>query len=409
MFQKLVSHNDDLRRLVEKGYAVGFDSNYLVVRDIPYLDANGQCAIGAIVTKVIFATKEHITPDDHQIFFAGGIPYNINGTPIANLGGGPTQLALSPECSDVIVQRSFSNKPKVNGRVEGKFNDFFEKIESYVGIISGPAIEKHGVTPFTYRISEGISDSVFNFHDTLTSRAEITDLAGKLKDDNVAIIGLGGTGSYLLDFMIKTPVKSIRAFDAKAFRVHNGFRSPGRIEETEFGKSKAEVYQARYQEFRSGLTINDKYVDLSSGEDLDNVTFAFVCVDNGSARSDIVDLLISKKIPFIDVGMGLKRKGEPLGGMLRVTYFPTDRALEMRNMGLCDLSGSPDDIYKTNIQTGELNSINAALAILKFKQIRGFYIQDNPWYHLLFEVGDMKIVVNDFNDEHDEEDENHED
>jgi tRNA A37 threonylcarbamoyladenosine dehydratase len=48
-------------------------------------------------------------------------------------------------------------------------------------------------------------DSVFKLHDTLTSRAEIGDLAAVFKDEVVAIIGLGGTGSYLLDFMAKTP------------------------------------------------------------------------------------------------------------------------------------------------------------------------------------------------------------
>jgi hypothetical protein len=36
MYQKLLSHNKDLCKLVDKGYAVDFDSNYLIVRDIPY-------------------------------------------------------------------------------------------------------------------------------------------------------------------------------------------------------------------------------------------------------------------------------------------------------------------------------------------------------------------------------------
>ncbi len=35
MFQKLVSRNEDLKKLVDRGYALSFDSGYLVVRDIP--------------------------------------------------------------------------------------------------------------------------------------------------------------------------------------------------------------------------------------------------------------------------------------------------------------------------------------------------------------------------------------
>ena len=42
MLTKLASHNADIQRLVDKGYAVRIDGPHLVVRDIPYLDANRQ-------------------------------------------------------------------------------------------------------------------------------------------------------------------------------------------------------------------------------------------------------------------------------------------------------------------------------------------------------------------------------
>jgi len=204
----------------------------------------------------------------------------------------------------VVVQRSFSNKP----RSSGKFQDFFEKIENYVGIISGPAIELHGANPYTFRIvTDTMPDLIFKFHDTLTSRAEITDLSAKFNNDVVAVIGLGGTGAYVLDLIAKTPVLEIRAFNLDSFHVHNAFRSPGRLDETELGKSKAEVYGARYNNFRHGLSVTSKFLDESCCEELNGVTFAFVCVDKGSSRAGIFKLLISMGIPFIDVGMGLNR------------------------------------------------------------------------------------------------------
>ncbi len=70
MFQKLVSRNPDLGRLVERGYAVAFDSNCLVVRDIPYLDQQGVLKTGAIVAKLVFVDEEQVQQDDHQIYFA---------------------------------------------------------------------------------------------------------------------------------------------------------------------------------------------------------------------------------------------------------------------------------------------------------------------------------------------------
>lgn len=389
MFHQLVSHNNDIRCLVEKGYSVAFDSNYLVIRDIPYLDSERKLQIGAIVAKLEFIDQDRVTQTDHQICFAGSVPHGQDGTPIPNLGGGPTQLALSEASKDVVVQRSFSNKPIATG----KFQDFFEKIESYVAIISGPAMALHGASPYTFRaVKEVVSDSVFKFHDTLTSRAEITDLSAKFKDDVIAVIGLGGTGAYVLDFMTKTPVREIRAFDPDPFHVHNAFRSPGRVEASELGNTKADVYLSRYSNFRKGLSVYPKFIDASCSDDLNGVTFAFVCVDKGSSRAEAFDLLISKDIAFIDVGMGLNRKKGPLNGMLRMTYYSAEQGQKVRDMGLAEVVDSPQDMYRANIQISELNALNACLAVIKFKQLRGFYSEELPYYNLLFEIGDLKIA-----------------
>ncbi|MGE0536187.1 MAG: ThiF family adenylyltransferase [Pirellulales bacterium] len=389
MFQRLVSHNDDLRRLVDKGYALALDPNeYLVVRDIPYLDDQGNLHIGAIVMKFVDAGEDRIVQDDHQIYFAGGIPHGLDGQPIPNLAGGPTTLPLSVASPDVKVERSFSNKPKGTG----KFTDLFHKVESYVAIIAGPAMEKHGANPLTFRVVESAPNhSPFKVRDTLTSRAEIGDLAARFNDDVVAVIGLGGTGGFLLDLLVKTPVREVRGFDADDYYVHNAFRSPGKLDLGEIGQGKAEVYQARYDNFRTGLTIRHKLIDPSCADDLRGVTFAFVSVDKGSARAGVFELLIALGIPFIDVGMGLDRRRGPLNGMLRVTYYPPERARELRDKGLAELVDRPDDLYLSNIQIGELNALNACLAILRFKQLRGFYHEEHPYCHMLFGVGDLSL------------------
>lgn len=389
MFQKLVNHNKDIRQLVEKGYAVAFDNGHLVVRDIPYLDNNRELQIGALVSKLDFIDQNHVKQTDHQVFFAGSVPHGLDSKPIPNLGGGQATLALSEKCKDITVQRSFSNKPKKTG----KFEDFFDKIESYVRIISGPAIELHDVNPLTYRtVLDVAQGAVFKFHDTLTSRAEITDLSNKFKDDIVAVIGAGGTGAYVLDFLVKTPVQEIRIFDLDPFHVHNAFRSPGQVQHEEFDKPKSEVYLSRYQHFRNGIKAIPKYVDLSCSEEMKDVTFAFVCVDKGTSRAGVFDLLITNKIPFIDVGMGLNRKHGPIGGMVRMTYYSVEDAQEVRDMKLSPLTDNEEDVYKTNIQIAELNAMNACLAVIKFKQLRGFYYEEKPIYNSIFKIDDLGIA-----------------
>jgi len=389
MFQKLVSRNPDLARLVERGYAVAFDSNCLVVRDIPYLDEHGELQWGAIVAKLVFLDEESVAQDDHQVYFAGTHPHQIDGTRIGNLGGGAATIQLSKASDDVAVQRSFSNKPVPAGR----FENFFDKIESYVSIISGPAIELYGANPFTFRVSEAFeADPIFKFQDTLTSRAQISDLNDGFAGETVAVIGLGGTGAYLLDLLVKTQVPTIRAFDGDGYHVHTAFRSPGRLTPDELNIPKANVYGSRYDNFRHGLLVEAIYIDETTADRLDGVTFAFVCVDKGSSRAAIFDLLISKGIPFIDVGMGLNRKHGSIGGMLRVTYYPADQAVEMRDRQLADLSDAADDIYRNNVQIGELNALNACLALIRYKQVRGFYLDEEGYKHMLFGIGSLHLV-----------------
>lgn len=397
LFQKLVSLNPDLEALVKKGYAVTFDTGWMVIRDVPYLDSQGALCWGALATKLVFVDASRVVQEDHTVLFAGSHPCGLDGAIIPLIDAGAHTLVLSEACKDVAIQRRFSNKPTK----AGKFENFFEKVESYVSIISGPAIHRHGVSPLNFKsVEDSPAPTVFKFQDSLTNKAEINELSSKFANDVIAVIGLGGTGAYLLDFLVKMPVREIRGFDGDAFHVHNAFRSPGRLEEVELGKPKTEVYESRYASFRDGLKLTPQYIDSESGEALDGVTFAFVCVDKGSSRSAIFDLLIAKGIPFIDVGMGLKRPDGPLKGMMRVTYYPPEKAQKIRDMGFAEMNDGPENLYRTNVQIAELNALNASLAAIRFKQIRGFYVEDHPYYHLLLDLVDLKIV----GEAHDDED-----
>ena len=385
MLTALANHNPDIGQLREKGYALRYDAGYLVVRDIPYLDGALALQWGAIVSKLVFLDQEHVRQENHQVFFAGGTPHGLDGRPISNLGDTPIALALSKP--DVVVQRIFSNKPK---DAAGQFHDYpdhFAKISQYAQLISGPAVEKYKASPYTFRIDEDeTTGSVFKFQDTLTSRAEIGDLSVLFEDEVVALIGLGGTGAYVLDFLVKTPVKSIRGFDDDTYYVHNAYRSPGRLEAAELRRAKADVYQVRYESFRHGLTLKEQRITADSAAELDGVTFAFVCVDKGAARREIVDLLVSRGIPFIDVGLGLKRRDGRLTGAIRTTFFASGDPANVRGMGLVEISDHSDDEYKVNIQIGELNALNAALAVIRYKAHKGFYGHSEELIQTAFDV-----------------------
>lgn len=78
--------------------------------------------------------------------------------------------------------------------------------------------------------------------------------------------------------------------------------------------------------------------------------------------------------------------------MLRTTCYPVEDSKKTLDKNLAPLTDQPDDIYRTNIQIGELNALNACLAVIKFKQSRGFYFEEIPFYHLTFKVGDFAML-----------------
>jgi hypothetical protein len=45
------------------------------------------------------------------------------------------------------------------------------------------------------------------------------------------------------------------------------------------------------------------------------------------------------------------------------------------------------DLYRTNIQVAELNSLNAALAVIKFKKLMGYYVDSEGEHQSIYDVG----------------------
>jgi len=102
--------------------------------------------------------------------------------------------------------------------------------------------------------------------------------------------------------------------------------------------------------------------------------FVFVCVDKGSARRTIAQGLHRLDVPFIDTGIGLGLEEDSLDGCARVTLIPPgmDWAAVERLLPFGD-DEADEDLYNKGIQTADLNSLNATLAVLRWKRWTGFY------------------------------------
>jgi len=102
--------------------------------------------------------------------------------------------------------------------------------------------------------------------------------------------------------------------------------------------------------------------------------FVFVCIDSPSAKRVVVDKLHQCGIPFIDVGMGVSLgDDDALRGILRVTTSTKSKFEHIYGGKRISFVGDDNDLYDQNIQVADLNALNAALAVVKWKKSQGFY------------------------------------
>ena len=121
------------------------------------------------------------------------------------------------------------------------------------------------------------------------------------------------------------------------------------------------------------------------------MTFAFLSMDAGESKRAAIERLEVLGLPFIDVGMGLELKGDSLGGILRVSASTPEARDQLRQR--VSFEGGGDNVYVSNIQVAELNMVNAALAVIKWKKIRGFYRDLENEHHLSYTF-DGNMLVN---------------
>ena len=382
MSRPLISRSKDLHRLEVEGYALEVLDGHLLVHDVPYVDAQRLVRRGVLVTTLKLAGDRTTSPDTHVAHFIGDAPCDRDGRPLAAVihSSSTKQLAAG-----VIVNHMFSAKPRGSGR----YGDYHEKITTYVGLISAPAESIDSTaTARTFRVvAPPPDDSPFLYIDTSSSRAGITAISDRLKGHQIALVGLGGSGAYILDLVAKTPVAEIHLFDGDRFCQHNAFRAPGAaaVDDLTEAPFKVDYYHAVYSKMRRGLIAHPYEVDEQRTAELEPMDFVFIAIDGGAPKKPIVEALELASVPFIDVGMGLYEAHGTLGGVLRVTTSTPSRREHFRTRVSLTDAHVVDD-YDQNIQVGDLNALNAALAVVKWKKHLGFYADHDREHHTTYTI-----------------------
>ncbi|OPY71428.1 MAG: hypothetical protein A4E63_01549 [Syntrophorhabdus sp. PtaU1.Bin050] len=391
MSHLLIDRSPDLKKLRDEGYNIEIREAFLLVKDVPYVNSRKEVQRGTLVAKLVLSGDITAPPDDHTIYFAGDHPCRADGVEITQIKNSSTETILA---EGLVVQHRFSAKPTP----AGSYPDYYAKMTTYACILSGPAqaIDPEA-RPQTFPVIEAEKEkgeTPFNYIDTASSRAEINLVTAKLgKLRKVAIVGLGGTGSYVLDLIAKTPVWEIHLYDGDAFLQHNAFRSPGApsVDELKAQTPKVTYFKNLYSKMHTGIVDHPFYLDADNVDELREMDFVFLCPDSGECKKLAAEKLEEFNIPFVDVGMGVQLGNEALGGIVRVTASTPAKRDHFRNRVSFGDGGNNE--YNQNIQIADLNALNAALAVIKWKKLFGFYRDMKSEHHSQFTI-DTNLLLN---------------
>jgi hypothetical protein len=391
MSRKLFSRNEDLQHLRADGYFVQVvHEKFLVLRQVPYVNERREVVLGTLVTPLELAGDITCKPvGDHVIFFDGDFPCDAQGMKM-KIGSEGQRREMGP---GLFVRHSFSQKP------DGGYADYHHKMSTYHAMLAAPAgVVDLGVRRRQFAApADDNPESIFEYPDAASGRSGTAALASLLKKEVVALIGVGGTGAYVLDKVAKTPVSEIRLFDGDEFLNHNAFRGPGApsIEELREAPKKVEYFKGVYSCMHRRIIAHPVRLGPENVHLLNGVTFAFIAIDDGPEKLAVIEKLEAIGTSFIDVGMGLTLEEDlSLGGILRTTLSTPARRDVVRKR----VSFAPKEaggIYESNIQVADLNSLNADFAVIKWKKFRGYYRDLENELHSSYTIDGNLLLNND--------------
>ena len=362
---ELASHNLFIKDLEELGYHVGFVGGYLVIYGLPYLDQDGALQHGDWACPLDLNEAVIDVPKHHQAWWRGIRPHDRSKRQLS-LGAAPHSVTVAP---DLVMDFAFSFKLLNENGDKREYLSFEEKARTYLDAITAPALAAFpDATPLRgIAINAAAQDSPLRFPDTMSASYHMNDISALLRGKKVAIIGLGGTGAYILDFIARTHLARIALFDDDKVHVHTIFRIPGFIPRA-IGELKVAALARQYNQWHAGIDAIPERITPENIERLAEFDFVFVSVDDGPSRLLIVDWLSARGIPYVDCGMGLNRSTIGLCGVVRITG--TDRKAFETNVNSAYLptENAKADEYRKQAQITELNAFNAIMAVIRFKQ-----------------------------------------
>ena len=380
----------------QAGFTVRSGSDLVVAEGVPCLFANGKvgsCSIEKSFDPGTVKPNARIGGDVHAVLIKSdeghdGRVYQADGNPIGNYIGGDGKT-----WSQISIKKGSPSSPEADASAREVIYRYAKQI---VGAVSAAGHHDPASPP---------DQGPFKIPNTFEARAAIGPVQDRIRDQRIAIIGLGGTGAYLLDLMVKTPLAEIHLLDSDEVDWHNLTRAPGAptCEEIESLRKarprKVDYYHSKYASLREGIHAHAVRVDNSTrfAEFLSEhpVDYAFVCIDQridcDSPRQDVVYAALSEaEVPFIDSGVSITLENDAVGGAV-TTIANASGSLAWKD-AIPNARVEGDAPGYRNVQLPEVNALAASLAVMEWRRRTEQYVSESASFLHKFRLETPRIV-----------------
>ncbi len=157
---------------------------------------------------------------------------------------------------------------------------------------------------------------------------------------------------------------------------------------------KVQYFSDAYSRLHKGIIAHAQSIDATNVHTLSDMDFVFICVDEGRIKRLIFDTLLTAKVPFVDVGMGVHLVDGALTGSIRTTLASSAKFDHLTDrISLSD--EAVENEYSANIQIAELNALNAAIAVIKWKKYFGYYHDHEREHNSIYDINVNKVINDD--------------